>query len=214
MIVGPVACVVVSHDTVLHILYGPFDPAVAVYAANAGRPVDKIFEHTGGRNFPLLISALAEGGTLDFFGATGGGRKGEYKETFFYEGRRLVLGARWVWMRQKQIIFRSATPRAILTEIQLLPGRKGVIWGADSYAVSFVHAGLERGADLVVIASRTRDAKGIANLIRLGIPESHIIDHEDGRSNPAYGPGFMNAARALGRAVWDKARVKSLWLIT
>ena len=25
----------------------------AAYAANAGRPVDKIFEHTGGRNFPL-----------------------------------------------------------------------------------------------------------------------------------------------------------------
>jgi enoyl-CoA hydratase len=25
---------------------------------------------------------------------------------------------------------------------------------------------------------------------------------EDGRANPAYGPGFMNAARVLGRAVW------------
>jgi enoyl-CoA hydratase len=189
----------------------------AVYAANGGRPVDKIFEHTGGRNFPLLISALAEGGVLDFFGATGGGRKGEYKETFFYEGRRFVLDARWVWMRQKQIIFRDATPRAIFSEIQLLPGRKGAIWGADAYAVSFVQAALERGADLAVIASRTREAQGIAELIQLGIPESHIIDRdnlalpvdmpdpltEDGRSNPAYGAGFMNAARTLGRAVWD-----------
>jgi enoyl-CoA hydratase/carnithine racemase/NADPH:quinone reductase-like Zn-dependent oxidoreductase len=189
----------------------------AVYAANAGRPVDKVFEHTGGRNFPLLISALAEGGSLAFFGATGGGRKGEYKETFFYEGRRFVLDARWVWMRQKQVIFRNSTPRAIFSEIQLLPGRKGVIWGADSYAVSFAQAALERGANLVVIASRTREAQGIAGLIRLGIPESHIIDRdglaltedmpdpltEDGRSNPAYGPEFMNAARALGRAVWD-----------
>ena len=117
----------------------------------------------------------------------------------------------------KQIIFRDATPRAIFSEIQLLPGRKGVIWGADSYAVSFVQAALERGADLVVIASRTRDAQGIAELVQLGIPDSHIIDRdslelpedmpdpltEDGRSNPAYAAGFMNAARALGRAVWD-----------
>ena len=79
----------------------------AVYASNNGRPVDKIFEHTGGRNFPLLISALADGGRLAFFGATGSGLKGEYKETFFYGTRRFVLDARWVWMRQKQIIFRN-----------------------------------------------------------------------------------------------------------
>jgi len=188
----------------------------AVYTANAGRPVDRIFEHTGGRNFPLLVSALAEGGTLAFFGATGGGRKGEYKETFFYEGRRFVLDARWVWMRQKQIIFRNASPRTIFSEIRLLPGRKGLIWGADAYAVSFVQAALERGAEVAVIASRSREAEGIAGLVRLGISESHIIDRdklvlpedmpdpltEDGLANPAYGPGFMNAARVLGRTIW------------
>ena len=43
---------------------------VAVLAANEGRPVDKIFEHTGGRNFPLRASVLAESGQLAFFGAT------------------------------------------------------------------------------------------------------------------------------------------------
>ena len=189
----------------------------AVYSANGGRPVDKIFEHTGGRNFPLLVSALAEGGTLAFFGATGGGLKGEYKETFFYDGRRFVLDARWVWMRQKQIIFRTSSPREIFSEIRLLPGRKGLIWGADTYALSFAQAALERRAELAVIASRTGEAAGIAELIRLGIPGSHIIDRdnlalpedmpdpltEDGRANPAYGPGFMNAARGLGRALWQ-----------
>jgi len=68
-----------------------------------------------------------------------------------------------------------------------------------------------------VIASHTREAEGIAGLVRLGIPESHIIDRdelvlpedmpdpltEDGRANPDYGPGFMNAARAIGRALWQ-----------
>ena len=188
----------------------------AVYAANAGRPVDRIFEHTGGRNFPLLVSALAEDGVLAFFGATGGGLKGEYKETFFYDRRRFVLDARWVWMRQKQIIFRNTSPRAILSEIRLPPGRKGLIWGADAYAAAFAQAALERGAKLAVIASRSREAEGIAGLVRLGIPDSHVIDRdglvlpedmpdpltEDGWSNPAYGPGFMDPARALGRAVW------------
>jgi len=43
----------------------------AVFDANDGKPVDKIFEHTGGENFPLLISTLSPGGTLAFFGATG-----------------------------------------------------------------------------------------------------------------------------------------------
>ena len=66
----------------------------AVYRANGGRPVDRVFEHTGGRNFPLLVSALAEDGALAFFGATGKGFKGEYRETFFYEGSRLVFDAR------------------------------------------------------------------------------------------------------------------------
>jgi acrylyl-CoA reductase (NADPH)/3-hydroxypropionyl-CoA dehydratase/3-hydroxypropionyl-CoA synthetase len=189
----------------------------AIYAANGGSPVDCIFDHTGGRNFPLLVSALAEGGTLAFFGATGGGRKGEYKETFFYEGRRFVLDARWVWMRQKQIIFRNTSPRAILSEIRLPPGRKGVIWGADAYAASFAEAALERHAQLAVIASRSQEAEGIADLRRLGIADSYIIDRDhlalpadmpdplsdEGGSNPNYAPGFMDAARALGRAVWN-----------
>ena len=189
----------------------------AVYAANDGRPVDKVFEHTGGRNFPLLVSVLAEGGRLAFFGATGSGLKGEYKETFFYGTRRFVLDARWVWMRQKQIIFRNASPEAILSETQLPPGRKGLVWGADAYATSFVQAALQRGADLAVIASRSREAEGIAGLIRLGIAETRIIDRDklflpedmpdpltdEGRPNAAYGPGFMDPARSLGRAVWD-----------
>jgi enoyl-CoA hydratase/carnithine racemase/NADPH:quinone reductase-like Zn-dependent oxidoreductase len=188
----------------------------AVYAANNGRPVDKVFEHTGGRNFPLLVSALAENGCLAFFGATGSGLKGEYKETFFYGTRRLVLDARWVWMRQKQIVFRNASPDAIFAEIGLAPGRKGLVWGADAYATNFVRAALQRGANLAVIASRSREAEGIAGLVRLGVPESHIIDRDslslpedmpdpltdDGRPNPTYGPGFMDSARVLGRAIW------------
>jgi len=189
----------------------------AVYAANNGRPVDKVFEHTGGRNFPLLVSVLAERGRLAFFGATGSGLKGEYKETFLYGTQRYVLDARWVWMRQKQIIFRNASPGAILSETQVPPGRKGLVWGADAYATGFVQAALQRGADLAVIASRSREAEGIADLIRLGVAESRIIDRDklflpedmpdpltdDGRPNAAYGPGFMVPARSLGRAVWD-----------
>ncbi|NNG45924.1 MAG: zinc-binding dehydrogenase, partial [Deltaproteobacteria bacterium] len=117
---------------------GPFRQAV--FAANDGRPVDKIFEHTGALNFPLLVSALSHNGELAFFGATGKGLKGEYQETFFYEGARFVLDARWVWMRQKQIFFRKATPEAIFSEIGLLPGRRGLIWGADAYSRGFARA--------------------------------------------------------------------------
>ena len=189
----------------------------AVYAANNGKPVDKIFEHTGGLNFPLLVSALAEGGRIAFFGATGSGLKGEYKETFFYGTQRQVVDARWVWMRQKQVIFRNAPPEAMLSEIRLPPGRKGLVWGADDYAIGFVEAALRRAAVLAVIASRTREAAGIAKLIAMGIPDAHIIDRDklalpedmpdpltaEGRPNPAYGPGFMNPARDLGRAVWE-----------
>jgi enoyl-CoA hydratase len=189
----------------------------AIHAANGGRPVDKIFEHTGGRNFPLLVSALAEGGALAFFGATGGGLKGEYKETFFYGKRRLVMDARWVWMRQKQVLFRDAPPRAILSEIPLPPGRRGLLWGADAYARAFAQAALENGAQLAVIASRSRERDGIAELARMGIPETRFVDRDaldlpedmpdpltdDGRANPAYAAGFMDPARALGRAVWS-----------
>jgi len=99
---------------------GPFRQAV--FAANEGKPVDKVFEHTGGLNFPLLISVIADGGCLAFFGATGQGLKGEYKETFFHDQRRFVMDARWVWMRQKQVVFSSKSPREIFTAIGLPPG--------------------------------------------------------------------------------------------
>jgi enoyl-CoA hydratase len=187
-----------------------------ILAANDGRPVDKIFEHTGGRNFPLLVSILADDGILAFFGATGQGLKGEYKETFFYNRRRFVMDARWVWMRQKQIIIRRTTPREIFSEIGLLPGRRGLIWGADAYAQDFAAAALERKAELAVIASRSSDAEGIAALVDLGVPETSILDRDsleladdmpdpltdEGTPNPAYGKNFMKPARALGKAVW------------
>ncbi len=188
----------------------------AVLEANEGKPVDKIFEHTGGRNFPLLVSVLSKHGALAFFGATGQGLKGEYKETFFYDRRRFVMDARWVWMRQKQVVFRRSSAREIFSEIGLLPGRRGLVWGADAYAVEFVRAALERDAILAVIASRSEESEGLATLARLGIPESHILDRdgfelpedmpdpltEEGTPNPAYNSQFMNHARAVGRAVW------------
>jgi len=189
----------------------------AVFSANNGRPVDKIFEHTGGRNFPLLVSTLAEDGKLAFFGATGQGLKGEYKETFFYAQRRFVLDARWVWMRQKQVIFRDRAPREILSEINLPVGRRGLIWGSDDYAQRFAKAALERRAELAVIASRSHDPEGIREFHRLGIADARIIDRdrfvlaedmpdpltEEGRPNPAYGRDYMAAARSLGKAVWE-----------
>jgi len=189
----------------------------AVREANGGRLVDGVFEHTGGLNFPLLVSALAEGGRLAFFGATGGGVKGEYKETFFYGGRRLVLDARWVWMRQKQVLFRTRPPREIFAEIGLPPGRRGLVWGADEYALAFARAALERRAELAFIVSRSRDPEGPARLRDLGIPESRVIDRDrftlpedmpdpltpDGKPNPAYAELFMKPARALGGAIWQ-----------
>ncbi|HEU5359525.1 MAG TPA: enoyl-CoA hydratase-related protein, partial [Candidatus Deferrimicrobiaceae bacterium] len=188
----------------------------AVYAKNGGRPVDRIFEHTGAFNFPLLVSALAEKGSLVFFGATGKGIKGEYKETFFYGGRRFVFDARWVWMRQKQILFRKATPDAIFAEIGLLPGRRGLIWGADAYSRSFARAALARGAELAVVASRSAEKKGIAALRRMGIPPTRVIDRDglrlpedmpdpltpEGKPNPEYASEFMKNAQALGKAYW------------
>ena len=189
---------------------------LAVFAANEGRPVDKVFEHTGGRNFPLLASVLAENGRLAFFGATGGGIKGEYKETFFCGDRRLVLDARWVWMRQKQVLFRTQSPREIFSEIGLPPGRKGLIWGADAYALDFARAALERRAEIGIIASRAAEPLGLQELRRMGIPDSRVIDRDrfnlpadmpdpltdDGKPNPAYGRDYMAAARDLGKAVW------------
>jgi len=187
-----------------------------IFEANDGQPVDKIFEHTGGLNFPLLASALSEGGTLAFFGATGQGLKGEYKETFFYDKHRFVMDARWVWMRQKQVVFSSKTPQEIFTDIGLLPGRRGLIWGADDYAIEFAKAALERRASLAVVASVSKDQEGLKQLADMGIPASAIIDRdlfdfspdmqdpltEDGLPNDEYAAGYMAAARALGRAVW------------
>ncbi len=188
----------------------------AVLAANDGKPVDKIFEHTGGDNFPLLVSALSKDGVLDFFGATGKGLKGEYRETFFHDGRRFVFDARWVWMRQKQILFRTAGPDAILDEIGLLPGRRGLVWGADAYARDFARAARARGAEVAVVASFAREKKGLEAMRRLGIPETHLVDRDafklpddmpdplaaDGKPNPEYASGFMKNAQALGKALW------------
>lgn len=187
----------------------------AVFGANGGRPVDKVFEHTGGDNFPLLVSALADGGALAFFGATGKGLKGEYRETFFHEGARLVFDARWVWMRQKQVLFRKKPPEAIFDEIGLPPGRRGMVWGADAYARRFVRAALSRGSEVAVVASRTREKRGIAELVRMGVSEAGIIDRDaldippdmpdpltpDGAPNPAYAAGFLSKAQALGKAL-------------
>lgn len=188
----------------------------AVFDANGGRPVDKVFEHTGGDNFPLLVSALSADGALAFFGATGKGMKGEYRLTFFHDERRYVMDARWVWMRQKQILFRRATPDAIFAEIGLLPGRRGLIWGADAYARGFARAALARSAELAVIASRSAEKRGVAELARMGIPSSRIIDRDafhlpddmpdpltpDGRPNPEYAAGFLKHAQAIGKAYW------------
>jgi enoyl-CoA hydratase len=188
----------------------------AVYGANGGKPVDKIFEHTGGLNFPLLVSTLSENGALAFFGATGSGLKGEYKETFFYDGCRFVMDARWMWMRQKQVIFRSSSPEQIFSEIGLHAGKRGLIWGADSYARAFVKAALARSADLVILASYSEESEGIQQLQQLGIPPNHIIDRDqfdlsddmpdplnaDGTPNADYARQYMNVARAIGRAIW------------
>jgi enoyl-CoA hydratase len=194
---------------------GPFRRAV--FAANGGRPVDKVFEHTGGRNFPLLVSVLAEGGRLAFFGATGGGLKGEYQETFFYAGRRFVMDARWVWMRQKQVLFSRGSAEDILAGIRLPAGRRVLVWGADACALDFVRAARARSCELAVVASRTAEADGIAELARLGVPDRAVLDRDrfelpadmpdpltaDGRPNPEYGSRYMGPARALGKAVWE-----------
>jgi enoyl-CoA hydratase len=188
----------------------------AVYEANDDRPVDAVFEHTGGENFPLLVSVVGDGGALAFFGATGHGLKGEYKETFFVGGQRKVLDARWVWMRQKQVLFRSGPAEDVLAEIGLLPGRRGLIWGADALARRYARAALDRRADLAVLASRTSEAEGIAELASMGVGPERIIDVDqfdldddmpdpllgDGTPNPTYDDRFQTTARAIGRSVW------------
>ena len=188
----------------------------AIREANQGSLVDKVFEHTGGENFPLLVSVLSPGGTLAFFGATGKGLKGEYKETFFYEGRRFVMDARWVWMRQKQILFRRGSAAQILDEAGLLPGRRVLVWGADQYARDFVKAALNRSAQMVVIASYTGDSQGIRELTQMGVDPHRILDRdrfalpedmpdpltEAGGPNPVYASEYMQHAQALGKALW------------
>ncbi len=189
----------------------------AIRQANNGRLVDKVFEHTGGTNFPLLVSALVPGGTLAFFGATGGGLKGEYKETFFYEGRRFVMDARWVWMRQKQVLFRRSSAAQILDTTGLLPGRRVLVWGADRYARDFVQAALVRSAEVAVIASHSKEKKGLAQIVSLGITPDHILNRdkfvlpedmpdpltEEGLPNPVYVSDYMKHAQALGKALWS-----------
>ena len=216
-LVPPEVYGVVAHDEEREVWWERTEPfRRSVYEANDGRPVDAVFEHTGGENFPLLASVLADGGALAFFGATGRGLKGEYKETFFVGDRRQVLDARWVWMRQKQVLFRRASAERMLAEIGLLPGRRGLIWGADDWALEFARAALERRAELAVIASRSTEADGIAALTGLGIGDERIIDRDlfslsedmpdplldDGTPNPAYNDEFQTTARAIGRAVW------------
>ena len=188
----------------------------AVFEANLEGPVDAIFEHTGGANFPLLVSVLSEKGRLAFFGATGAGLRGEYKETFFYQGRRFVMDARWVWMRQKQVLFRKGSPESIFEEIGLPPGRRGLIWGADAYARKFARAALARGTEVAVIASRKQEKRGTSELQRMGVPPKNILDRDtftlpedmpdpltaNGRLNPEYAAGFMKHAQALGKALW------------
>ncbi len=188
----------------------------AVRDANGGRPVDKVFEHTGGGNFPLLVSVLAPGGSLVFFGATGKGLKGEYKETFFTAGRRFVMDARWVWMRQKQVLFRSARPDAVLDGVGLPPGRRVLVWGADRSAREFVRAAKDRSAEVVVLASASKEKRGIAALSKMGIPPTHVLDLDgftfpedmpdplspDGRPDPEYASGFLRHAQSLGKALW------------
>ncbi len=188
----------------------------SIREANNGRLVDKVFEHTGGGNFPLLISALAPGGTLVSFGATGKGLKGEYKETFFYEGRRFTIDARWVWMRQKQILFRSGSAEEIMEEVGLHPGRRVLVWGTDQYARDFVQAALNRSAQVVIIASYTKEKEGIAQIVQMGIIPERILDRdhfvlpeempdpltEEGEANPVYASEYMRHARSLGKALW------------
>jgi enoyl-CoA hydratase len=188
----------------------------AVRGANKGHLVDKVFEHTGGENFPLLVSALVPGGTLTFFGATGRGLRGEYKETFFYEGRRMVMDARWVWMRQKQVLFRRGSAAQIFDKAGLFPGRRVLVWGADRYAREFIQAALTRSARVAVIASKTKEKKGLARVIKMGVSSDHILDRDGfilptdmpdpltdkGAPNPEYASEYMKQAQTLGKALW------------
>jgi NADPH:quinone reductase-like Zn-dependent oxidoreductase len=190
---------------------------MAIRQVNGGKLVDKIFEHTGGDNFPLLVSALVPGGALAFFGATGKGIRGEYKESFFYGGHRFLIDARWVWMRQKQILFRRGSAAEILEEVGLPPGRRVLVWGADAPARAFVHAARQRSAIVAVIASHTKESAGIKELVEQGFALAQVIDRDrltlpeempdpltqQGAPNPAYQTDYLKHAQALGKALWE-----------
>jgi len=145
--------------------------------------VDKIFEHTGGENFPLLVSALSPGETLAFFGATGKGLKGEYKGDVLPRRRRFVWTRAGVWMRQKQVLFRRAKPAAIFDELGLPPeggcssgertAPRGNSWRPPGCATA------------EVVCDRLRDAEKARNrdLSRMGVPPTRILDR-DGFSSP------------------------------
>ncbi|GAB4245460.1 MAG: hypothetical protein Kow00129_05410 [Thermoleophilia bacterium] len=189
----------------------------AVRRANGGEPVDKVFEHTGAQNFPLLVSVLRPRGALAFFGATGSGLKGEYRETFITGGRRFVFDARYVWMRQKQILFRSAPAAEVLDEIGLPPGRRVLVWGTEEPNLAYVRAALARSCSVVVIASEEERSRTAARLVEMGLSQDHVLRREsfvlpddlpdpllpEGRPNPEYDDRFLKPARAVGRALWQ-----------
>ena len=91
-----------------------------------------------------------------------------------------------------------------------------LVWGADRQAREFVAAARARTAEVVVIASATREKRGIAELTRMGVPTTHILDRDgfslpeempdpltpEGRLNPEYATGFTRPAQALGKALW------------
>ena len=67
-----------------------------------------------------------------------------------------------------------------------------------------------------MIASAMREKRGIAELSRIGMPPTHILDRDgfslpeempdpltpEGRLNPEYAAGFTRPAQALGKALW------------
>ena len=190
----------------------------AVFEANGGKPVDKIFEHTGGENFPLLVSALSRRNAR-LLRSHREGLKGEYKETFFHDGRRFVMDARWVWMRQKQVLFRRAKPAAIFDD-RTAPGRRVLVWGADSEArgVRGGGAGAHRGGrrDRLRNAGRARDRRTLPD----GVPPTHILDRDgfslpeempdpltpEGRLNPEYASGFTRPRAGAGESALEGVR--------
>jgi enoyl-CoA hydratase len=104
----------------------------------------------------------------------------------------------------------------MLDEIGLPPGRRVLVWGADRNARDFVRAARDRAAEVAVVASRSREKRGIALLGTMGVPPSHVVDRDaltlpedmpdpltaEGGMNPEYAAGFLRHAQALGKALW------------